>query len=100
MKRSLKVIAGLLIVTAVVAAAYLVTQPPQATRPFFVAPNGIALFVGVVFLAVCFFAAIYWLMYLAMTVERRRAARGLCRRCGYSLTGNVSGVCPEMFSRL
>ena len=20
---------------------------------------------------------------------------GVCRRCGYSLTGNVSGVCPE-----
>ena len=25
--------------------------------------------------------------------ERRRA--GLCERCGYDLTGNVSGVCPE-----
>jgi hypothetical protein len=20
---------------------------------------------------------------------------GLCRKCGYSLTGNISGVCPE-----
>ena len=25
----------------------------------------------------------------------RRRARGLCPRCGYDLTGNVSGVCPE-----
>ena len=25
--------------------------------------------------------------------ERRR--RGLCVRCGYDLTGNVSGTCPE-----
>jgi hypothetical protein len=25
----------------------------------------------------------------------RRASEGHCRRCGYDLTGNVSGVCPE-----
>jgi len=25
----------------------------------------------------------------------RRRRRGLCVRCGYDLTGNVSGVCPE-----
>ena len=24
-----------------------------------------------------------------------RRLRGLCQRCGYDLTGNVSGVCPE-----
>ena len=24
-----------------------------------------------------------------------RRSRGLCGRCGYDLTGNVSGVCPE-----
>lgn len=26
---------------------------------------------------------------------RRRRRRGLCEGCGYDLTGNVSGVCPE-----
>jgi hypothetical protein len=26
---------------------------------------------------------------------RRRVRRGHCPRCGYDLTGNVSGVCPE-----
>jgi hypothetical protein len=26
---------------------------------------------------------------------RRRMSRGLCAACGYPLTGNVSGVCPE-----
>lgn len=26
---------------------------------------------------------------------RRRRRRGLCLTCGYNLTGNVSGVCPE-----
>lgn len=28
-----------------------------------------------------------------------RLARGLCGRCGYSLTGNTSGVCPECGER-
>jgi hypothetical protein len=27
--------------------------------------------------------------------RRRRAARNRCAVCGYDLTGNVSGVCPE-----
>jgi len=27
--------------------------------------------------------------------DRMRRAKGLCRNCGYDLTGNVSGVCPE-----
>lgn len=27
--------------------------------------------------------------------RRRRRAKGLCVRCGYDLTGNVTGVCPE-----
>ena len=27
--------------------------------------------------------------------RRKRLARGLCPGCGYDLTGNLSGVCPE-----
>lgn len=27
--------------------------------------------------------------------RRRHRKRGLCPRCGYDLTGNVSGTCPE-----
>jgi hypothetical protein len=27
--------------------------------------------------------------------HRRRRLPGFCRRCGYNLTGNVSGICPE-----
>jgi hypothetical protein len=27
--------------------------------------------------------------------DRRRIPPGHCRKCGYDLTGNVSGVCPE-----
>ena len=37
------------------------------------------------------------------TFQRRRVAArrsaGLCVRCGYDLTGNVSGVCPECGTR-
>ena len=25
----------------------------------------------------------------------RQRKKGLCLKCGYNLTGNVSGVCPE-----
>ena len=31
----------------------------------------------------------------AWVVRHRRVRRGLCPRCRYDLTGNVSGVCPE-----
>jgi len=32
---------------------------------------------------------------LPSTIRRDRRKRGLCLRCGYDLTGNVSGVCSE-----
>ena len=28
-------------------------------------------------------------------LDRRRIPPGHCRKCGYNLTGNMSGVCPE-----
>jgi hypothetical protein len=28
-------------------------------------------------------------------IRSRRLHEGLCRRCGYNLTGNVTGTCPE-----
>jgi len=34
-------------------------------------------------------ACLWWLEY------RRRIPPGHCQKCGYDLTGNVSGVCPE-----
>ena len=30
----------------------------------------------------------------------RRRRKGLCLRCGYNLSGNVSGVCPECGERI
>jgi hypothetical protein len=29
----------------------------------------------------------------------RRLSKGHCRQCGYNLTGNVSGICPECGTR-
>jgi hypothetical protein len=36
------------------------------------------------------------LAFLSGALRRhRRRKKGLCQNCGYNLTGNVSGVCPE-----
>jgi predicted amidophosphoribosyltransferase len=35
------------------------------------------------------------LLCISLLAIRRRTRPGLCRFCGYNLTGNVSGVCPE-----
>ena len=32
--------------------------------------------------------------------RRRRRKRGLCPTCGYNLTGNVTGVCPECAAKV
>lgn len=45
----------------------------------------------------------YWLLLLPIALptavlwwrDRRRFPAGHCTRCGYNLTGNVSGRCPE-----
>ena len=33
-------------------------------------------------------------------LRRKRSERGQCAECGYSLAGNVSGVCPECGTRV
>ena len=47
-----------------------------------------------------------WLAILAVALPTailwyrdRRPPKGHCQRCGYDLTGNVTGVCPECGSR-
>ena len=43
-----------------------------------------------------FLSAIYPVIVIATACRSRRRNRmGFCISCGYSLTGNVSGVCPE-----
>ena len=44
---------------------------------------------------ITFVLSLCTLMPLTGWRRRRREQRGLCVRCGYNLTGNVSGVCPE-----
>jgi hypothetical protein len=44
--------------------------------------------------------SIYPLCFFGSRVSRRilqsrRSREGLCLKCGYNLTGNVSGICPE-----
>ena len=42
-----------------------------------------------------------WLAEAAQrNVRQRRSSSGLCAVFGYSLHGNLSGICPEMFSLL
>lgn len=48
----------------------------------------------------CWFVLFAFLVVSAWSVvrwkrRRRKRLAGGCRRCGYNLTGNVSGVCPE-----
>ena len=45
-------------------------------------------------LAAASLAPVAWAVRVHLR-RRRRARSGQCRACGYNLTGNVSGVCPE-----
>ena len=47
------------------------------------------------FLAVLFGISPLWTLVRWVSVPLLRRHRGLCLACGYSLTGNESGVCPE-----
>jgi hypothetical protein len=39
--------------------------------------------------------AILPVLWLVLCLIRRRPSAGQCTLCGYDLTGNTSGVCPE-----
>lgn len=46
--------------------------------------------------------SVFWASALSASIallrsllRRRRIPNGYCQNCGYNLTGNVSGVCPE-----
>ncbi len=51
-----------------------------------------------VVLGTVFYASVGTCMGLGVTRWRRMRSRppGACKECGYDLTGNTSGVCPEM----
>ncbi|MCH7719367.1 MAG: hypothetical protein IH988_00050 [Planctomycetes bacterium] len=43
----------------------------------------------------CLFAVAFATAYLFYRDRNRRHPPGHCKKCGYDLQGNVSGVCPE-----
>ena len=48
------------------------------------------------FVAFATYPTIALIRYVRGPLRRyRRRRKGLCLKCGYDLTGNVSGVCPE-----
>ena len=52
-------------------------------------------------LAVVLTIGISFLFHIPRTIElRRRARKGYCLTCGYNLTGNISGVCPECGTKI
>jgi hypothetical protein len=55
---------------------------------------------AVALVAIAFLAALVWLFLYTLRDGRQQVADhrrryALCVQCGYSLTGNTSGVCPE-----
>jgi hypothetical protein len=56
--------------------------------------TGVALLLPVYLLGFAFTLR-FRLVHASRRAFRDRVARGLCGRCGYNLTGNASGVCPE-----
>jgi len=67
----------------------IVTDSPSVRRFAAFGAIGIILFGMVV--AVPFF----WRRWHDWKLRQWRRQHGLCQSCGYDLTGNVSGVCPE-----
>lgn len=54
-----------------------------------------------VFSEAAFGISLAMFMAAAWALERRRSRpAGGCKNCGYDLTGNVSGVCPECGSHI
>jgi hypothetical protein len=45
-------------------------------------------------------AALVGLILTPLIRRRRRLREDLCSNCGYNLTGNISGVCPECGSKV
>lgn len=45
-------------------------------------------------------APAWFILYRRARELRRRALEGACAACGYDLTGNESGICPECGARL
>ena len=65
-------------------------EPPEITHSKF-RHSPLYVFLPTWLLMLMVAAPTSWLFYK----DRRPPKPGHCRKCGYNLTGNVSGVCPE-----
>lgn len=86
--------------------AYYYTVPDRATSPANVlvdASHAEVIRIPLWIIAACFtLLPGYTLGFDRFWLRRRRrlrSATGLCETCGYNLTGNESGVCPECGNR-
>ena len=68
----------------------------------FWAPGGVTFIHIPVWILVALFAAYPTIAVIRSPARRRRSRmkRGLCLKCGYDLTGNESGVCPECGTKI
>ncbi|MFQ5429465.1 MAG: hypothetical protein ACE5E1_04060 [Phycisphaerae bacterium] len=73
--------------TLLIAPYLLALLAPFRRTPLFLAA-------GVWALAIVVGCVVAWLS-LRHDLPEKWAAEGKCRQCGYNLTGNVSGRCPE-----
>jgi hypothetical protein len=55
---------------------------------------------GIAFVVDWLFTIATWLINLAAARPRTRPPRDVCATCGYSLIGNVSGICPECGTKI
>jgi predicted RNA-binding Zn-ribbon protein involved in translation (DUF1610 family) len=64
--------------------------------------SGIIAYVGSIIIALSCLFAVLGSLHAVRRFERlrRRLVPRLCTRCGYNLTGNVSGRCPECGARI
>ncbi len=66
---------------------YLASPPIVWQRPHY--PNHL------LFVAHWLVNLIAWSLFVILWRTRRKYSKGHCQRCGYDLTGNESGRCPE-----
>jgi len=81
--------------------AFFVETAPLWTYPRLYAINRHRIVIVPLWIVFILFATYPTIAFIRGPVRRwRRRRKGLCLKCGYNLTGNVSGVCPECGSKI
>ena len=70
-------------------------------RPAIIPPSTVMLISTPLWLAASLFATYPTIAFIQGPLRRwRRRRKGLCENCGYNLTGNESGICPECGTKI